>query len=167
MFAAEAAQIPTEAPKEDVVASEQPEVFKRDEKADDKQPVENDLKKLNIEEAAQEANAEKPKGQEEGFVPMFFRQCFLHLLQSLFIKLSISKLHIYNPGASFKTILNTKCSTFNIKRFFLYFLFLYFSKGEEKSTTEAKTEEGEKPQKEDTKEETEEKAEQEESPKAE
>ncbi len=95
LIAAETAQIPTEASKEDVVAPEQPEEVKKEEKTDDKQPVENDMKKLNIGEAAQEANEKKPEVQEEGFVPIFFRQCFLHWLQSLFIKLSISKLRIY------------------------------------------------------------------------
>ncbi len=73
MFAAETAQIPTEAYKADVVAPEQPEEVKKDEKTADKQPVENDMKKLNIGEAAQEANEEKPEVQEERFVPMFFR----------------------------------------------------------------------------------------------
>ncbi len=73
MFVAETAQIPTESPKEDVVVPEQPEEVKKEEKADNKQPVENDMKKLNIGEAAQEANEEKPEVQEERFVPMFFR----------------------------------------------------------------------------------------------
>ncbi len=82
MFAAETAQIPTGASKEDVVAPEQPEEVKKEEKADDKQPVEIDMKKLNIGEAAQEAKEEKPEVQEEGFVPIFFRQSFLHWLQS-------------------------------------------------------------------------------------
>ncbi len=71
LFAAETAQIPTEAPKEDSVAPEQPEVVKKEEKPDDKQPVENDMKKLSIGEAAQEANEEKLKVQEERFVPIF------------------------------------------------------------------------------------------------
>ncbi len=83
MFAAEAAQIPTEAPKEDVVAPEQPEEVKKEEKTDDKQPIENDMKKLNIEEAAQEVYKER-------FVPIFFRQSFLHWLQYSFGLLHIS-----------------------------------------------------------------------------
>ncbi len=83
MFAAEAAQIPTEAPKKDVVAPEQPEVVMKEEKTDDKQPVENDMKKLNIGEAAQEANEEKPEVQEEGFVPIFFPSILFALVAVL------------------------------------------------------------------------------------